>query len=239
MIAFEDVSVRYGNELVLDRFSLTLEPRSATAIVGRSGCGKTTLLRVAAGLLTPQGGTVSVEGQSVAGVRPGTGLILQSLGLFPWKTVAQNVAVALEPLGVNGEQASIRVQEALAELDLIAVASKFPGQLSGGQAQRTAIARTLVRRPDLLLMDEPSASLDALTREDFQDLVLKLHQTHPSTLVVVTHGIEEAVVLGQTIVVMAKSCPPKRLINPLFGLKNLRSDPRFGPFCQQIREALR
>lgn len=230
--------VRFGTETVLDRLTLNLPPRSATSVIGVSGCGKTTLLKVMAGLLVPEAGTVSVGGVPVQGVRPGTGLILQSLGLFPWKTVEQNVALALEPLGLARQEGQSRVRRALADLGLEAVAHKFPSALSGGQAQRTAIARTLVRRSDLLLMDEPSASLDALTREDFQDLVLALHQSSPTTLVVVTHGIEEAVVLGQTILVLTKGAPPLALSNPLFGLSDLRSDPRFGPFCQQVRQAL-
>jgi len=230
LIRLEGVSVRFGSEVVLDELNLTLEPQSATAIIGVSGCGKTTLLKVMAGLLRPDQGRVSLEA--------GSSLILQSLGLFPWKTVRDNVTVALEPLGVIGVEAERRTNEVLAELGLTEVAGKFPGQLSGGQAQRTAIARALVRRSQLLLMDEPSASLDALTREDFQDLVLQLHRTHPSTLVVVTHGIEEAVVLGQTILVMTKAAQPRRLVNPLFGLPDLRSDPRFGPFCQLVRQAL-
>ena len=237
MIGLEDISVRYGSEVVLDRFNLTLGLRSATSIVGASGCGKTTLLKVMAGLIQPEG-EVLVAGERVRGVRPGTGLILQSLGLFPWKTVVQNVSVALEPLGITGDEALKRTSEVLADLGLTAVGRKYPGQLSGGQSQRTAIARTLVRRSDLLLMDEPSASLDALTREDFQDLLLDLYSRYPATLVVVTHGIEEAVVLGRTIVVMTKAGPPRLLENPLFGRPGLRSDPEFGPFCQQVRLAL-
>lgn len=228
----------YGTETVLEGFDLALPPGSATAVIGVSGCGKSTLLQVLAGLLPATSGTVRVAGSPVAGVRPGTGLILQSLGLFPWKTVAENVALALDPLGVPAVEARRRTAEALADLGLEAVAAKYPAQLSGGQAQRTAIARTLVRKPDLLLMDEPSASLDALTREEFQDLVLELHRTHPTTLVVVTHGIEEAVVLGQSIVVMEKARPPQILLNPLFGRPELRADPGFGPFCQQVRRAL-
>lgn len=238
MIRLEAVSVAFGSEVVLDRLDLRLPQGSATAVIGVSGSGKTSLLRVIAGLLKPSSGRASVVGEPVSGVRPGTGLILQSLGLFPWKTVAENVALALEPLGVPRSEASRRTAEVLARLGLEASARKYPIQLSGGQAQRAAIARTLVRRSDLLLMDEPSASLDALTREEFQDFVLDLHRTHPTTLVVVTHGIEEAVVLGQTIVVLAKASPARILENPLFGRPNLRSDPQFGPFCQQVRQAL-
>lgn len=238
MIQLRALSVQYGSEAVLDRFELSLPVGSATAVIGVSGCGKSTLLRVLAGLLKPDSGTVLVAGEPLEGVRRGTGLILQSLGLFPWKTVAENVALALEPLGVTGGEARRRTSEALVDLGLEGVAAKYPAQLSGGQAQRTAIARTLVRKPDLLLMDEPSASLDALTREEFQDLVLELHRTHPTTLVVVTHGIEEAVVLGQSIVVMEKAQPAQVLPNPLFGRPDLRADADFGPFCQRVRRAL-
>lgn len=238
MIRLEGVSVRYGAEVVLDRLDLSLAAGSSTAVIGVSGCGKTSLLRVIAGLLVPWEGRVTVAGAPVQGIRPGTGLILQSLGLFPWKTVEGNIALALKPLGLAKDEVASRTAEALTDLGLAGVADKYPSQLSGGQAQRTAIARTLVRRSDLLLMDEPSASLDALTREDFQDLVLTLHRTRPTTLVVVTHGIEEAVVLGQTIVVLTKAGPARVLENPLFGRGDLRSDPGFGPLCQRVRRAL-
>jgi NitT/TauT family transport system ATP-binding protein len=230
LIRFEEVSVRYGDEVVLDRFDLDFPALSATAVIGTSGCGKSTLLKAAAGLVRPQAGRVTVEGS--------TGLILQSLGLFPWKTVEKNVALALEPLGISRDEVEARTRQALDDLGLSPVARKYPGQLSGGQAQRTAIARTLVRRPDVLLMDEPSASLDALTREDFQDLVRNLHATHPTTLVVVTHGIEEAVVLGRTLVVMRRGLSPLVIDNPLYDRPDLRSEADFGAVCASLRRAL-
>jgi NitT/TauT family transport system ATP-binding protein len=236
VIALKGVTVRYGAETALDRLSLDL-PDDRTAVIGVSGCGKTTLLRVLGGLLTPQEGTLTWNGLPWARARPITGFVLQSLGLFPWKTVRQNVDLGL-PAALPRTEREDRVEAILAELGLGAVASKYPHQLSGGQAQRTAIARCLVGRPALLLLDEPTAALDALTREAFQDWLLEVLARHPSTMVMVTHSIEEAVLLGTTLVAMGGGRPPRLLSSPFAGRPASRAHQDFAPFCQTVREAL-
>jgi len=231
VIVFDQVTAGYGAETVLDRLSLTLQTGASTAVVGVSGCGKTTLLRVLAGLVEVRSGRLSAPEQS-------TGYVLQSLGLFPWKTVRQNIDLGLESLGLGAEDRRARVEAVLDDLGIAPVADQYPHRLSGGQAQRTALARTLVRRPERLLLDEPTASLDALTRETFQDWLLTVHRRYPSTLITVTHGIEEAAVLGDQVVVLRKGDAPAVLDSPLTGAPDRRGHPEFGPFCQQIRRAL-
>ena len=238
MTALAGVGVAYGPETVFRNLDLAFPEGSATVIIGRSGCGKSTLLRLLAGLQAADTGRVTVAGRPVAGVTPDAGLVFQNLGLFPWKTVVQNVDLGLHGQGLPPDERRRRVAGVLGDLGLTAVARKYPGQLSGGQAQRCAIARTLVRRPGLLLLDEPSAALDALTREDFQDLLLDLHTRHPATLVLVTHGIEEAAVVGDRTVVLRSAAPPLVLANPLPRGPERRSHPEFLGVCQAIRAAL-
>jgi ABC-type nitrate/sulfonate/bicarbonate transport system ATPase subunit len=200
------------------------------AVLGPSGCGKTTLLYLLAGLQFPSRGKVHIDGQVLTRPRPQTGLILQDYGLLPWNTVLENVCLGLRvrqfygPDGLHapGGLPAIPQDDARRWLDRLGLRDleqKYPGQLSGGQRQRVAIARTLVLRPDLLLMDEPFSSLDAPTRLGLRELTLALWREQRFTFVVVTHAIEEAVYLGQYILVLGK--PPHTqaevLFNPVFG----------------------
>ncbi len=187
------------------------------AILGPSGCGKTTLLMLLAGLRFPTAGQISIEGRPIHRPRPGTGLILQDYGLLPWATVRQNVELGLRIRALYGPDGKHAPKESLTEnrapywidrLGLTEVAERYPSQISGGQRQRTAIARTLVLQPDLLLMDEPFSSLDAVTCHDLQHLTLSLCQEQGITLIVVTHAIEEALALGQKILLLG--APPNR-----------------------------
>jgi NitT/TauT family transport system ATP-binding protein len=168
-------------------------------VVGPSGCGKTTLLSLIAGLMAPTQGDLRVEGRPVAPRRPGTALIMQDYGLLPWKTVRQNAALGLQIRGLDTEAAA----QALAEVGLADLGRRWPHQLSGGQRQRVAIARSLALQPDLFLMDEPFSALDALTREEMQDLLLSIWRRRRTSLVLVTHSISEAVYLGQQILVLS------------------------------------
>lgn len=168
-------------------------------MVGPSGCGKTTLLTMMAGLLSPTEGSLLVDGKPAEPRRPGTALILQDYGLLPWKTVRQNVALGLRIRRLPLEPAD----QALAEVGLADLASRWPHQLSGGQRQRVAIARSLALSPDLLLMDEPFSALDAITREEMQGMLLKIWQRRQTSMVLVTHSITEAVFVGQQILVLS------------------------------------
>ena len=232
MVKLEKVSFAYpgGGKPIFDQFDWEIDIAQSWAVLGPSGCGKTTLLYLLAGLVLPQSGRVTVDGQLLTRPRPQTGLVLQDYGLLPWATVAQNVNLGLQMRGFYGPDGKHAPRPAgaaagqapdfwLRRLGITEVAGAYPGQLSGGQRQRTAIARTLVLQPDLLLMDEPFSSLDPLTRKDLQSLTLQLWREAQFTFVVVTHAIEEALIMGQSIMVLG-AAPGRRmsqLANPLFG----------------------
>jgi NitT/TauT family transport system ATP-binding protein len=217
MIGIRDLTFAYaGQPPVFDGFSWRVCTGEIWSVLGPSGCGKSTLLMLLAGLLHAQAGEVAVGGELVTRPRPRTGLILQEYGLLPWATVWDNVALGLRirrfygPDGrhvprdarVNDAEARGRVSHWLARLDIGDLAEKYPSQISGGQRQRTAIARTLALEPDLLLMDEPFSSLDAPTREGLQMLTLELCAEVGLTVVLVTHNIEEAAFMGQRILLL-------------------------------------
>ncbi|MFQ5692711.1 MAG: ABC transporter ATP-binding protein, partial [Nitrospinota bacterium] len=192
MIEVEDLCFAYGDQPVLENVSLRVPAGGGLAVIGPSGCGKTTLLYNLAGLRRPAAGRVRIGGAEVQGPRGKTAVILQDYGLFPWKTVTENAALGLRIRGVPSRERGRRVGAILEELGIAEVADRYPHQLSGGQRQRVAIARALALDPDLLIMDEPFSSLDALTREAHQNLLLSLWREKGVTLVLVSHSIEEA-----------------------------------------------
>jgi sulfonate transport system ATP-binding protein len=184
-----DLHRSYGNRAVLRGVDLAMAEGECVAVLGPSGCGKSTLLRAVAGLDPVVGGEVRVNG-TVA-------VVFQQPRLLPWKRVCDNVGLGLPRHGNRG-----LIDAALAEVDLSARARDWPATLSGGEAQRAALARALVRRPAVLLLDEPFGSLDALTRLRMQTLVLQLWRTHGLAMLVVTHDVDEAIVLADRIVVL-------------------------------------
>ena len=185
--------------------SFTVKPGEFTCVVGPSGCGKTTLLKVISGLLRPTRGSASVRGRVVDGPPPDLALIFQeySRSLLPWLSVKKNVTFPLTAQGVPSAEREQRAMDALAEVGLGGFEDKYPWQLSGGMQQRTAIARAIAYRPAVLLMDEPFASVDAQTRADLEDLVLRIQREHGATIVFVTHDIDEAVYLGHRVLVLS------------------------------------
>jgi NitT/TauT family transport system ATP-binding protein len=176
-------------------------------VVGPSGAGKTTLLRCLAGLTAPTSGDALFEGAPLRSVPAGIGVVFQDYGrsLYPWLTVAHNVDLPLRVRGVRRSARAERVAEVLASVGLTDTGRQYPWQLSGGMQQRVAIARALAYRPDLLLMDEPFASVDAQTRFELEDLILRLRDEFGVTVVFVTHDIDEAIYLADRIVVVSKS----------------------------------
>ncbi|GAA5042368.1 NitT/TauT family transport system ATP-binding protein [Thermocatellispora tengchongensis] len=176
-------------------------------VVGPSGCGKTTLLRCVAGLLPATAGTVRVSGEPVKGPPPSMAVVFQEYGrsLFPWMTVWQNVELPLQEKKVPREERRRRVAESLEAVGLAEAASAHPWQLSGGMQQRVAIARAAAYEPKVLLMDEPFAAVDAQTRADLEDLILRLWRDLEVTTLFVTHDIDEAVYLGQRVIVLSSS----------------------------------
>lgn len=219
MIELKGVSFNYPKKSRLfENFDWQVDRGEKWAILGPSACGKTTLLYLLAVLRFPLRGQVIIDGQVWSKPRPATGLILQDYGLLPWATVRENISLGLRmrrfygPDGIHapaGEDLSLSgeaVEYWLERLDLSQAAAQFPGQISGGQRQRTAIARTLALNPDLLLMDEPFASLDETTRKSLRRLVFGLCEERKMTLVMVTHSIEEAAIMGRKILILTR--PP-------------------------------
>ena len=239
MIALDQVHLSFADNgrvlPVLEDVSLQVGAGASCAVIGPSGCGKTSLLFLLAGLLEPTAGTVRVADRSR------TGVILQHYGLLPWKSVAANIGLGLRLQGADREQIRARVNELLVEMDLAAFADHFPGQLSGGMQQRVALARALATGPQLLLMDEPLSALDALTRERLQHTILDVWQHHRVTMVLVTHSIEEAAFLGQTVVVLTDR--PARVAavveNPGAGRADYRQSETFFHQCHQLRTLIR
>ena len=237
-IQLDHVSFSFGETVVIRDISIALQRGGAYALIGKSGIGKSTLLNLIAGFLKPDSGQVTIEGKQVTGPREQTAFLFQELGLFPWQTVFQAVAM---PLKIHGNTSDIpaRVLSLLAELHLDQHKDKYPHQLSGGERQRVALARTLVGNPDLLLMDEPTSALDAMTKEELQSLILRQTQARNTTLLFVTHDIEEAVLLGQTILILGEDGTLSRLENPCFGIQNPRESLAFYDETIQIRTLLR
>lgn len=249
MIELSGVSFAYpGGREIFRNFNWQVESGACLAVLGPSGGGKSTLLYLVAGLRFPSAGEILVDGQVLTRPRPQTGLILQDYGLLPWQTVWENITLGLrirEFYGPDGKHAPATPAETadarawLERLGLGEVAGKYPANISGGQRQRTAIARTLVLRPDLLLMDEPFSSLDAVTRLDLQQITLQLWRETRFTLVVVTHAIDEAALLGQRVLVLGKTAdtPPQELENPCFGRVGPES-AEFQAFCRELRSRM-
>ncbi|MEK6228829.1 MAG: ABC transporter ATP-binding protein [Actinomycetota bacterium] len=176
-------------------------------VVGPSGCGKTTLLRCMSGLLEPTSGEVRLHDQAIDGPPEKMALVFQeySRSLFPWMTVRQNVAFPLRRKSLDGAEAKRLVEEAVDSVDLAHALDRYPWELSGGMQQRVAIARALAYQPEILLMDEPFASVDAQTRADLEDLILRVRRQYGITVVFVTHDIDESVYLGDRILVLTPS----------------------------------
>lgn len=201
MLTIDAVSKTYPNGThALEGLTLSVGDGECVAIVGGSGCGKSTLLRILSGLDQPTRGHVTVDGQRITEPHPKVGLIFQEPRLLPWLTVAQNVAFGIDAL--PREEKAARVAAALTKVGLAGYEHRWPRELSGGQGQRVAIARALVARPSVLLLDEPFSALDAFTRIDLQEHLLDIWTEMRPTLVLVTHDIDEALLIADRIVVM-------------------------------------
>lgn len=231
MIELEKLRVEYqgGRKekvLAVEDINLNITDGESVALIGPSGCGKTSLLYVLCGLIKPSAGTAKINGIPILKPSRDVALILQDIGLLPWKTVLKNASLSIE---ISGERDRQRVFSLLDELGLKGFYHRYPAQLSGGEKQRVAIARALATNPKILLMDEPLVSLDTFSRERIQDLILSLWQKHKHTQIIVTHDIEEAVFLGQRIVVLSPRPAKVQAVieNPNMGEPSYRESKEF------------
>lgn len=251
MIELRDVTFAYvPDRFIYKQCNWTAGQGETWAVIGASGGGKTTLLMMLAGLLQPTAGQIIIGDQVITRPRPRTGLVLQEYGLLPWATVAENAALGLQlrnyygpdgrhvPSDYAAGPVRDRVDFWLTRLGIIAIRERYPAQISGGQRQRAAIARTLVLEPDVLLMDEPFAALDAPTREDLLNLTVELQREQNLTLVLVTHSIEDAVFLGQKIMILGTPphTTPEVIANPGAGDPGYRSKSTFIERCASVRQ---
>ena len=241
MIAAKELTKTYpdGTEAV-HRITFTVPCGECCSVIGPSGCGKTTLLLIFAGILRPSAGRALINSHEVTGPSKELALIFQDYGLFPWKTVYENVSLGLELRGVDKTEQQEIVSSLLTDLGLHGFERNYPKQLSGGMQQRVAFARMLALKPKILLMDEPLSSLDALTRENMQNVLLQLWQQKRMTMLLVTHSIEEAVFFGRKIVVLSPrpGTIVKTIDNPQKGDVEYRTQEVFFEKCKEVRQSL-
>jgi len=193
---------RYGALQVFREVKLEVGEREVLAIIGPSGCGKTTLLKCLDGLIALTEGAISIEGEPVAGPREGVAMVFQHFGLLPWKTVFQNVAYGLRLAGASRAEIGEKVPKFINLVGLTGFESYYPYQISGGMQQRCGLARALSIEPRVMLMDEPFGAVDAQTREILQFELLRIWDMRPTTMVFVTHAIDEAVLMGDRVLVL-------------------------------------
>jgi ABC-type nitrate/sulfonate/bicarbonate transport system, ATPase component len=244
LLSLRDVSVSYesrrGPVLALEHFNLEVQPSSFVSVLGPSGCGKSTLVKLVSGLLKPTTGTVCFDGKPASGARDDVGVAFQQAALLPWKTAIENV---LLPIRVTGQSVQAALPRAEALLDLVglrAFRDRYPFELSGGMQQRVAVARSLIRDPSILVMDEPFAALDAMTRENLMIELQRIWQEMRPSVLFITHSIQEAVFLSDRVIVM--SGRPGRVIEdvvidlPRPRDQHTLGSARFAELSAQLRE---
>jgi NitT/TauT family transport system ATP-binding protein len=243
-VFFEQNDSRKPGLVALYNISLTIRKNEFVSLLGPSGCGKTTLIRIIAGLLPADCGEVLVNGRVVTAPGPDRCMVFQQFGLLPWRTVLSNVEFGLEIEGVPKDERSALAGQYLELVGLKGFEHYYPHQISGGMQQRVGIARALSKKPDILLMDEPFGAVDAQTREQLQEELLKIWSRTDTTVVFVTHSIDEALYLSDRVVVM--QARPGRikeevsvdLPRPRWE-GDVKADPRFAQLRSQLRESLR
>jgi len=233
-----------GTVSAFEGLSFDVYDNEILCIVGPSGCGKTTLLRCIDGLVPLSDGRILLDGAPVTAPPSRMAMVFQHFGLFPWKTVEANVAYGLRLSGTPREEAAARVRRALALVGLGTFAAYYPYQLSGGMQQRVGLARALAIDPDVLLMDEPFAALDAQTREILQEEMLRILEQERKTIVFVTHSIDEALVLGDRVIVLtARPARVREVLSVPYGrprsVAAVRGDPAFAALRARVWDLLR
>jgi NitT/TauT family transport system ATP-binding protein len=248
-IELRNVSKRFrtpkgGVFTALRDFDLTIQPGEFCAVVGPTGCGKSTTLTLVSGLEKPSVGTVTVAGRPVSGITPGVGFVFQQDAVFPWKTVLDNVAAGPRFRGQTRTKANAGAQDWLRRVGLAGFEDRYPHQLSGGMRKRVALAQSLINEPQVLLMDEPFSALDVQTRSIMSDELLSLWELTTPAVIFVTHDLEEAIALADKVVVLTagpgtiKAVFPVDLPRPR-RTQEIRFEPEFVAIYEQIWEALR
>ena len=240
MLSVSHLTKRFDQKPVLNDISFCLNPDETIVILGPSGCGKTTLLNLISGMDQAQEGTVTLNQARIQRPTTEIAFILQNFGLLPWKTNLHNVALGLKIKGTPKKKRLQIARNLLADLGLAGREKEYPSVLSGGEQQRVAIARAYASSPNLLLMDEPFSSLDAITREKLQDTLIQTWKSEPVPYILVTHSVEEAVYLGKRILILAGT--PSRIRydipNPGFGSEGYRETDEFYSLVRSIRKKL-
>ncbi len=237
-----------GDLQALDALTFSVQRQEFVCVIGPSGCGKSTLLRILGGLLQPTQGSVSFRGEPLAGPRKGVGFVFQNSNLMPWRSVFENISLPLEVQNASANDIDARVQELIDLVGLQGFENWLPRDLSGGMAQRVAIARALVHDPDVLLLDEPFGALDALTREQMGDELLRVamqasgEHTPRKTIIMVTHAIPEAIFLADRVLVLSPRPGIIRMDEsidlPRPRQEHMRYTPEFGDLAKRLREAI-
>ena len=245
MVAIENVTMSFGSFVAVQDVNLTVADGEFVAIVGPTGCGKSTILNAIAGLLKPAKGSVSIDGGVVSGVQNNIGYLFQQDALFPWKTAIENVELGPLFQGVGAGERRERALKWLAKVGLKGFEDRYPHQLSGGQRKRVQMAQALITGPKVILMDEPFSALDIHTRHLMQNELLRLWQEEQRAVVLITHDLEEAIALGDRVVVLA-SGPRSRVIDSFpvdlerpRDVAEIKLDPRFTDLYRNIWASLR
>lgn len=237
IFSLKQVDLFYGEEKALQDISFSVERGETVSIVGASGCGKTSLLYLLGGLLSPSSGVADVN----AAIKDKTGFMFQDDRLLPWKTVLHNTLLGLKMTQKNGDRVETngdRANSLLTSFGLGSHINKYPHQLSGGQRQRAALARVMMRDPELLLLDEPTASLDELSKESLQDEIKSTITGNDVTMVLVTHNIEEAVFMGQRILIMKQGEIHAELKSDVSVMERPREQTAFFDTTREVRRLL-
>ncbi|WP_278976385.1 ABC transporter ATP-binding protein [Oligella urethralis] len=213
MIKINNVTKRFGDLVVLKDLDLHIKEGEFVVLLGASGCGKSTLLNLIAGFEQPSEGTVMVNDRLITDVDPGSGMVFQQYALFPWQTVMQNVAFGLKLKGVPKAEREERAQHYINMVGLAGFENSYPKELSGGMRQRVAIARVLANDTDVILLDEPFAALDAMTRQVLQEQLVKIYEANHKTIVFITHSIDEALLLSTRMIVLGAK--PGRIVKDI------------------------
>ena len=231
MIEIKNVYKSYGKRDILKNISFSINKGDTLSIIGHSGCGKSTLLLSLAGLIEVEKGEISDTFKDKA-------LILQNNSLFPWKTIKENIALGLISKKYSNDYIQNSIDKIAKNLNIDYILNKYPHEVSGGELQRASVARSLVLNPELLLMDEPSSALDSINKEKFQNLLCEIQNEYNLSYIIVTHNIEEAVILGKRIAIMDNGEIKKIIDNPYYGQMNIRKEYKFFDKCNEIRSLL-